>query len=142
MKRLLLPLLLLSGCATPGVDRAEQNHVVKEFYASVQSVKAVTLSSDVKTGVLVGAGVGVIDELDGNSEDMVAGGIAGALVGGLFTAIFEGSDEAFEYSLHNKEQGQFTLVQKEQITKNSQCVKVRVANKASISPVANSYCNS
>ena len=141
MKQAFLLLLLLTGCATPGVDRAEQNIIVKEFYASVQSVKAVTLSSDVKTGVLVGAGVGVIDELDGNSQDMIAGGIAGALVGGLFTAIFEGSDDAFEYSLFNKEQGVFTLVQKQQIAENTKCVKVRVADKASISPVDNNYCN-
>ncbi len=141
MKQTFLLLLLLTGCATPGVDRTEQNIIVKEFYASVQSVKAVTLSSDVKTGVLVGAGVGVIDELDGNSQDMIAGGIAGALVGGLFTAIFEGSDDAFEYSLFNKEQGVFTLVQKQQIAENAKCVKVRVADKASISPVDSNYCN-
>jgi len=133
--------LLLAGCATPGVDRGEENHLVQEFYANVVSVRPVELSSDVGTGVLVGAGVGIIDEADGNTEDMVAGGIAGALVGGLFTAIFEGSDQAFEYSLHSDNRGDFTLVQKEKIQENATCVKVRVANKATISVVDQSFCH-
>lgn len=133
---------VLSGCATPGVDRDKQQKIIQEFYASVIEVKPVTLSSNLGTGVLVGAGVGILDESDGNSEDMIAGGIAGALIGGLFTAISEGSNEAFEYSLHNIQRGNFTLVQKDSLMPNVTCVKVNVSNIATITAVQDSFCAS
>ena len=77
--------------------------------------------------------VGVIDELDGNHEDMITGGLAGALVGGLFTALFEGSNIAYEYTLNSKVEGEFSIIQKEKIDTKTGCVKVRISNKASIS---------
>ena len=83
MKKSLLTLILLSGCSSQGIDRAEQNHISKEFYANVESYEQVKLSSNVKTGIVSGSVVGVIDEVDGNHEDMIAGGLAGALVGGV-----------------------------------------------------------
>ncbi|WP_298445532.1 hypothetical protein [uncultured Ferrimonas sp.] len=140
MKKSLLALMLLSGCATQGIDRADQNQVIKEFYAAVESVQEVELSSNVKTGILSGTVVGVTEELDGNHEDMIAGGMAGALVGGLFTAIFEGSNKAYEFTLNSKQEGAFTLVQKELIDIKSGCVKVRVSSTAAISPVEKERC--
>jgi outer membrane lipoprotein SlyB len=126
-------LSILTGCASQGVNRADQNEIVQEFYASVESVKQVELSSEVKTGIVGGAVVGTIDELDGNSEDMISGAIAGALVGGIFTAIFEGSNDAYEYQLKSKQKGNFALIQKEQLAENAGCVKVRVASKVQLS---------
>lgn len=132
MKKLLLVTAFLTGCSTSGVERSEQNKVIKEFYVSIDSIKKVTLSSEVKTGIAGGAVVGVIDELDGNHEDMIAGGIAGALVGGLFTALFEGSDIAYEYKLKSESEGEFTLIQKERIDIQSGCGKVKIGSKATI----------
>ena len=106
MKKLLLVTAFLTGCSTSGVERSEQNKG--------------------------GAVVGVIDELDGNHEDMIAGGIAGALVGGLFTALFEGSDIAYEYKLKSESEGEFTLIQKERIDIQSGCGKVKIGSKATI----------
>jgi hypothetical protein len=74
----------------------------------------------------------VVDELDGNHEDMIAGGIAGSLVGGLFTALFEGSNKAYEYQLKSESEGEFTLIQKEKIGIHTGCAKVRISGKASI----------
>lgn len=139
IKYLSVPLLLV-GCATPGVDRVEENQLVQEFYATITAVKPVTLSSEVGTGTLVGATVGALEEADGNTEDIIAGGIAGALVGGLFTAMVEGSDEAIQYSLYNNKRGDFTLVQKESVAKDGNCVRVRVADKATITPVNSKFC--
>lgn len=141
MKKAFIVLLLLTGCASgPGIDRAEENIIVTEFYAQVQSTKRVQLSSEVKNGMMVGAGVGIAEELDGNHEDMVSGAIAGALVGGLFTALFEGSDEAYEYQLFAQRQGAFSIVQKEQLPNDTQCVKVRVADKATLEKAPNQWC--
>ena len=125
MKKLLLGALLLTGCASPGIDRDDEGQLIKEFYASVESITPVTLSSQVKTGIVTGASIGVLDELDGNHEDMIAGGIAGALVFGLFTAIFEGDNEAFQYRLNSSKEGSFEIIQKQEIANSVSCVKVR-----------------
>ncbi len=140
MNKLLISLLLLSGCATQGVNRADQNEIIKEFYASVSSVQQVKLSSEVKTGMASGAVIGVLDELDGNHEEMIAGGIIGALVGGLFTAIFEGSDTAYQYSLSSAIDGPFSVIQKEKIDTESGCVKVRLGHEVSISSALSDDC--
>ena len=42
MKKSLIMVILLSGCASPGIDRADQNQVVKRYYASVESEQKVT----------------------------------------------------------------------------------------------------
>ena len=115
MKKLLLSALLLTGCASQGVDREDQNQIIKEYYASVVSVTPVTLSSKVETGIVAGAGLGVLEEIDGNTEDMMAGGLAGALVFGLFTALFEGDNEAFQYHLNSTEQGELNVIQKQKL---------------------------
>lgn len=125
MKRLLLSALLLTGCASQGVDRNEENQIIKEFYAAIESVTPVTLSSEVNTGIVTGAGIGVLDQIDGNTEEMIAGGIIGALVFGLFTAIFEGDNQAYKYHLNSDTLGTFDVVQKQQLPESISCVKVR-----------------
>ena len=140
MKILFIILVLISGCSTQGVDRANQNKIIKEFYASVVSVEQVKLSSEVKSGIVGGAVIGVIDELDGNHEDMIAGGIAGALIGGLFTALFEGSNKAYQYKLNSVIEGEFSIIQKEHIDTKTGCVKVKISNKASMFSVAEDNC--
>ena len=125
MKKLLLSALLLTGCAPQGVGREDQNQIIKEYYASVVSVTPVTLSSEVNTGIVAGAGIGVLETIDGNTEEMIAGGIIGALVFGLFTAIFEGDNEAFQYHLNSTEQGEFKVIQKQKLPESISCVKVR-----------------
>ena len=47
MKKYLIVVLLLSGCASQGVDRNNQNKIIKRYYASVESMQRVTLSSEV-----------------------------------------------------------------------------------------------
>lgn len=141
MKKLLLIVVLLNGCATQGVQRADQNIIKKEFYASVKAVKQVELSSEVKTGIVGGATVGVIDELDGNHEDMISGALAGALVGGIFAALFEGSNVAYEYTLYSESEGDFAIIQKEKINTLTECVKVKVGSKASLLAAPTDKCN-
>ncbi len=140
MKKLLLSLILLSGCSTQGINRAELNEITEEFYASVVSIKQVELSSELKTGIAAGAAIGVIDELDGNHEDMIAGGIAGALVGVFFTALFEGSNKAYQYALYSQDGEEFSIIQKEKVAVTTGCVKVRMSNKTSLSEVSKDNC--
>lgn len=132
--------ILLTGCASSGVDRENQNVLISEFYATVEREKPVTLSSEVGTGIAAGAIVGVVETSDGNSEDMIAGGIAGALIGGVITAIAEGSDEAFEYQVNSHSHGKFTIIQKEQLPQTASCVKVRSGQQVTLTPVDHRFC--
>ncbi|MFC6439071.1 hypothetical protein [Bowmanella sp. JS7-9] len=133
-------LLLLNGCATQGVDRASQNQIIQQFYAQVVNAEPVKLASHVKTGMLIGGVSGFLDELDGNSEDMIAGGLVGLLFGGLFTAIAEGDDDATQYQLYSPEYGEFSFVQKEWIDITSGCVKVSRAEIDRLSTAEPAMC--
>lgn len=140
MKKSLIIVLLLSGCASQGIDRANQNQIVKRYYASVKSVKQVTLSSEVGTGIAAGAGFGFVDSLDGNTEEMVGGAIVGGLVGGLFTALFEGGNTAYQYSLSAGDEGEFTVIQKQKLAQNTKCVAVNAGNKVTLVAAEDKYC--
>jgi len=67
----------------------------------------------------------VLEEIDGNTEDMIAGGLAGVLVFGLLTALFEGDNEAFQYHLNSTGQGEFNVIKKKKLPESISCVKVR-----------------
>ena len=140
MKKSLIALLLLSGCASQGVDRDDQGHIIKHYYATVESIEKVKLSSEVGTGIMVGAGVGLAEDLDGNTEDMISGAIAGALVGGLFTALFEGGNTAYQYTLNDAENGDFIVIQKKKLPNTTRCVRVKTGNKVKLEAANNSFC--
>lgn len=120
--------LFISGCSSNGIDRADQNSIIQEFYAEVSLVQEVELSSSVNAGIVGGGIIGALEESDGNSEDIISGAIIGAILGGLFTSLSEGGNQAFEYHLYTPEQGSFKLIQKEKIDTSSGCVLVRVSS--------------
>ena len=140
MNKSIILVLLLSGCASQGVDRTSQNQLIKRYYTSVESEQKVTLSSEVGTGIAAGAGFGFVDSLDGNSEEMIGGAIVGGLVGGLFTALFEGGNTAYQYNLYAADEGEFTVIKKKKLDKNTECVLVNSANKITLTPIDKSYC--
>ena len=140
MKKVLFSLIALAGCSSNGVDREMQNQMLHEFYATASSIKEVKLSSEVATGMVAGGVAGAVDELDGNREDIIAGGIVGALLGGFFTALFEGPRTAYEYQLFSENEGDFAIIQKEKVNISSGCVKVIVADKAIVLPAPKEMC--
>jgi len=138
----ILTVSLLSACSSPGVSRDDENIIIKAMYAQVQSVEPITLSSEVNTNAAAGAVVGVLDNADGNREEMIGGAVVGALIGGLFTKLAEGSNEAYQYNLYSEQEGHFSIVQKELINTQSECVHVRIAGEVSVQPAPESYCYS
>jgi uncharacterized protein YcfJ len=140
MKKSLIALLLLSGCASQGVDRDDQGHIIKHYYATVESIEKVKLSSEIGTGIMVGAGIGLAEDLDGNTEDMISGAIAGALIGGLFTALFEGGNTAYQYTLNDVDNGEFIVIQKKKLPKSTRCVRVKTGNKVKLEATNDSFC--
>lgn len=118
----------LNGCASSDdFDRRAENQFVTEFFAYVENVTPVRFKSYVGEGMAMGAIGGVLERADGNSEDMLAGGIAGALVGGLFTALFEGSSKGFEYQLKAVDGDVVTVIVGKKEASEGDCVSVRVA---------------
>ena len=140
MKKSLIALLLLSGCASQGVDRDDKGHIIKHYYATVESIEKVKLSSEIGTGIMVGAGIGLAEDLDGNTEDMISGAIAGALIGGLFTALFEGGNTAYQYTLNDVDNGEFIVIQKKKLPKSTRCVRVKTGNKVKLEATNDSFC--
>jgi len=138
----ILTVSFLTACSTPGVNRDDENIIVKAMYAQVQSVEPITLSSEVNTNAAAGAVIGVLDNADGNREEMIGGAVVGALVGGLFTKLAEGSNEAYQYNLYSEQEGHFSIVQKELVDVQSQCVHVRIASEVSVQSAPESYCYS
>jgi len=106
----------------------------------LNQLQKVTLSSEVGTGIAAGAGFGFVDSLDGNKEEMIGGAIVGGLVGGLFTALFEGGNSAYQYNLYAANEGEFTVIQKKKLDKNTKCVLVNAANKVTLSTTDTSNC--
>jgi outer membrane lipoprotein SlyB len=130
---LLLVGISLGGCANSNdVDRRAENQFVTEFYAYVKQVKKVRFKSYIGEGMAVGAIGGIIEGADGDKEDMLAGGIAGALVGGLFTAIFEGSSKGYEYQLQAVDGDMVTVIVSKKSGELGDCVSVRVAGDVRI----------
>lgn len=132
----------LLGCAIQGIDRDDEDKLVQTFYASLLEVKPVHLRSNLDEGTVTGASFGLFSELDGDSEDMISGTLAGALIGSLFTAIEEGDSEAFQYRLYNPEKGELTVVSKQVLLENTLCVEVRQSSKVTLKPVSNELCHS
>lgn len=89
---------------------------------------------------MLGAGIGLAEDLDGNTEDMISGAIAGALIGGLFTALFEGGNTAYQYTLNDVDNGEFNVIQKKKLPKSTRCVRVKTGNKVKLEAANDSFC--
>lgn len=146
-KTLLLSLALTAmttGCSSTDdsnrVDRDNQNSLISQFYATVHSVNAVKLTSNADEGMVNGVFIGLIESLDGDSEDMLAGLIGGALIGGLFTTIAEGSGDAYQYHISSATHGEFSVVQEQQLPASATCVRVKSGNKVTLTPVDERFC--
>lgn len=133
-------LLLFTGCTSSGIDRGSLDTAIQEYYASVISVQTVKLKSDIPEGAIVGASVGLAEEIDGDSEDMISGLLAGVLVGSLFTAVEEGSSDATRYTLYAPDKGEFDVVTQNPLPEETRCVTVRQNDKVALYPVDIAQC--
>jgi len=143
MKKLLLiilPILLVSACSSSGFDREQQNRMIKTFYANVQTITPIQLSSQVEGAAATGAVIGITENVDGNGGDMIAGGVIGALFGGIFTSILEGGNDAFQYELSSSTEGNFSVVQKDKVSHIGGCVLVKQSDKLYLEAVDSRYC--
>lgn len=126
-------LFFLSSCANSNhVDHQAKNQFVTEFYAWVENVEKIKFKSHVGEGAAIGAVDGLLDNMGGNREDMLAGVIIGGLFGGLLTAIFEGDTKGYEYQLAAVDGDLVSVIADNKAAEQGQCVSVRVAGDVRI----------
>ena len=136
----LLAITLFAGCTTSGIDRNDTDKVIKQYYAKVDNIAHVTLASQTQSAMAIGGAAGVIENLDGNHEEMIAGAFVGALFSGLVMSIVEGSDQAYQYHLTAADEHTFSVVRENNAIKPGQCVLVREAHKVTLNAVDSQHC--
>lgn len=137
----ILGITFLSACANPNhVDHQAKNQFVTEFYAWVEDVEKIKFKSYVGEGAAIGAVDGVLNNMRGNSQDMLAGAIVGGLFGGLITALFEGDTNGYEYQLAAVDGDLVSVIAEDKAAEQGQCVSVRVAGDVRIRLAAMAEC--
>ncbi|MGS2720682.1 hypothetical protein [Paraglaciecola aestuariivivens] len=132
-----------SSCANSDhFDPQAKNQFVTEFYAWVEGVEKVKFQSYAGQAAAIGAVDGLLHNLDGNREDMLAGLLVGGLFGGLVTALFEGDNTGYEYQLAAIDGDRVNVIASHKPASVGQCVSVIVAGKVKISPLPEALCES
>lgn len=129
-----LVLLMLAGCASSGVDRADVNTPISISYAVVTASEKVQLKSDVgksaATGGVLGLLIGAVS--GGNLEGAAIGAAAGAAVSGTVTKIDEGSSEAMSYTLQRPNKSEFKVVTDNDQLQVGDCVAVETGKTTNL----------
>ncbi len=134
-----IPLALLSivasGCASSDhLARHAKNQFVIEFYALVEDVKKIKFKSHVGEAAAIGALDGIVGNVHGDKDDMLAGAIIGGLFGGLITAIIEGDNSGYEYQLAAIDGDFVNVIVNHDKAGVGECVKVRISGDVRVYP--------
>lgn len=139
---LLLPITFLQGCATHGVDNADRNQFVTEFYAFVTNIEKVKYQSHVGPAITIGAIGGALENSDGDRGDIVGGAIVGGVITGVLAALFEGSNDGYEYQLDAIDGDRVRVMLDYYPADLGDCVIVRVSGSVEIRRQPLSSCDS
>lgn len=136
-------MLLLTACkSTSGVDNADRNQFVTEFYALVGSVEQIKFKSKVGSAVIIGAAGGAIGGSGGDKKDIVGGAVIGGVVSGIIAALFEGSTKGYEYQLDAIDGDRVKVIVEDKSAELGDCVKVRVSGSVSLTKMPQETCDS
>lgn len=132
-----LALLGATACATGGASRADLRTRITIQHGRVMEVEAVKLESQAGKNAAIG---GIFGALVGGRRNLLAGAAVGAAVGGATTAIAEGSQTAFGYTLR-LESGELTKVMVEHgDVAVGQCVAVETGRTTNLRAVSDERC--
>ncbi|MDT8281615.1 MAG: DUF1269 domain-containing protein [Gammaproteobacteria bacterium] len=137
-----LVLLMLAGCSSDGVDRADVNTPISISYALITASEKVELKSDVGKSAAKGGVLGtVIGALSGGDlKGAAIGAAAGAAVSGTVTKIDEGSSEAMSYTLQRANKSEFKVVTNVDQLQVGDCVAVETGKTTSLRRVEQDKC--
>lgn len=71
---------------------------------------------------------------------MAGEAIIGGLVGGLFIALFEGGNDAYQYNLYAANEAEFIVIQKQKLNKSTQYVAATAGDKVKLKLVDYRLC--
>lgn len=125
-------LLMLTGCATHDYEYEDRNQFVTEFYAHVEQVYPIEFESEVGRTAVTWGLWGALENSHGNRSQILGGAIAGALLGGVITSLFEGSNQGYEYYLRATDGDQVVVVLDHYPADVGECVRVRMSNTVKV----------
>ena len=134
--------VILTGCTSQGVDRADTNTPINISYANVADFEKVKLKSDVgknaAIGGLVGLAIGAV--AGGDAAGAAIGAASGAALSASTTKIAEGSSEAMSYTLQRPDGSQFKVITDDDHLQAGDCVAVESGRTTNLRRVAADLC--
>ena len=97
-------------------------------------MQKVKFKSHAGEAAAIGAVDGLVGNIHGDRDDMLAGAILGGLFGGLITAIIEGDNSGYEYQLAAVDGDFVNVIVEHNKAQIGQCVKVRIAGDVRVYP--------
>jgi outer membrane lipoprotein SlyB len=128
------------GCNSKDVNRTDINQFVEVIFARVINIKPVKFDSKADEAVATGAIGGAIENSYGDSEDVVAGAITGALVSALIVTIEEGSRHGLLVDLIGADTTPYHIVVNRQDIQIGQCLQLIKGFEVSVVHVDGKYC--
>ena len=131
--------LLIAALAAPGFaqGRRDKNQVIAVAYGTVIGIEKVKLKSDAGKGALVGGLIGLAASGGSKKTKRAA---TGAAVGGVGTAVVQGSNEAFEYSVRLVSGQTVRMITDQTGMRMGDCVSVEQGRSGNIRRVSSAHC--
>lgn len=128
--------LLAAGCATGGAARADLRTTIQIQYGRVEEVEQVALVSKVGQSAVIGGIVGAL----ASRRHRLAGAAVGAAAGGALTAVSEGAQTAFGYTVRMESGQVIKVVVDHGDIPAGQCVAVEQGRTTNVRLVSPAHC--
>lgn len=132
--------LVMAGCTSSGVNRADVDQAIDISYATVVDVEDVKIKSEAGKSAGLGGLWGLSIGAHGDTGDIVGGLVAGAVLLGLTTKIAEGSSEAKGYTVEYTDGERIKIVTTEKSIARGDCVAVESGRSVNVRRVEPSLC--
>lgn len=132
--------LVMAGCTSSGVSRADVDQAIDISYATVVDVEDVKIKSEAGKSAGIGGLWGLSIGAHGDSGVILGGLVAGAILLGLTTKIAEGSSEAKGYTVEYSDGERIKIVTEEKEIVIGDCVAVESGRSVNVRRVSSSLC--
>ncbi len=133
--------IVISGCATHGVNRMDAEQIVEVEYARVMEIKPIHFDSKAGEAAIVGGVEGAIYNIGDDSEDVIAGALTGALLSALTVSLDEGSSRGLLLSLKTADNSSYNLVTRHTDIKLNDCLRLLKGSEVSVDRVESEFCD-
>jgi outer membrane lipoprotein SlyB len=132
--------LVMAGCTSSGISRADVDQAIDISYATVVDVEDVKIKSEAGKSAGVGGLWGLSIGANGDAGDIIGGLVAGAILLGLTTKIAEGSSDAKGYTVEYSDGERIKIVTDEKSIVLGDCVAVESGRSVNVRRVDYSLC--